>query len=81
MSKNSSKSIRYRIKQNTRNGSESVLNQSSLGNVMEICSAVESVLPLTYLNNKHFHTQVCWPILTQHGQQTIKDRNGNIMGS
>jgi len=51
-----------------------VLNQSSLGNAMEICSAGENV-------NKHFHMQVFWAILTQHGQHTIKDRNSNILRS
>jgi len=33
----------------TRNGFESVLSQSSLSNAMEICSAIENVLTLTYL--------------------------------
>jgi len=48
------------------NDLESVLSQSSLDNAMEIYSAVENVLTLTYLNNKHFYKQVCRPILTQH---------------
>jgi len=60
---------------------ESVLSQSSLGNAMEICSAVENDLTLTYLNNIHFSKQVCRPILTQHGQHTIKDKNSNIIKS
>jgi len=49
-----------------------------LGNAMEICSAVENILTLTYLNNKQFHTLVCRPILTQKRQHTIKDRNSII---
>jgi len=81
MSKTSMESVRYSIKIFTRNGLESVLSQSSLDNAMEICSAVENVLTLTYLHNKHFHTQVCRNILTQHGQHTIKDRNINIIRS
>jgi len=80
MSKNSFEWVQYRIKNITRNGLESVLNQSSFSNAMVICSAVENVLTLTYLNNEHIHTQVCRPILTQHSQHTIKDKNSNIIG-
>jgi len=74
MSKNSLESVRYGILKITCNGLESVLSQSSLYNATKIYSAVEDVLTLTYLNNKHFHMQVCWPILTQHGNtQSKKD--------
>jgi len=58
---------------NYDNGLESVLSQSSLGNAREICSTVENVLTLTYLNNKHFHMQV--------SQHTIKDRDSIIIRS
>jgi len=58
-SKNSLRSVRYGLKQIMRNDSESVLSQSSLGNAMEKCSAIEYVFTLTYLNNIHLHMQVC----------------------
>jgi len=61
------------------NGLESDLNQSSM--TQWKCSAVENVSTLTYLNNKHFHRQVCWLILTQYRQHTIKDRNSNIINN
>jgi len=45
MSKNSLES--ERIKKIIQNGFDSVLSQSSLGNAMEICSAIENDLMLT----------------------------------
>jgi len=47
MSNNSLESVRYRFLKKMRNGFESVLSQSSLGNAMEICSAIENDLILT----------------------------------
>jgi len=44
MSNNSLKSVRYGLKK--LRGFESVLSQSSLGNAMEICSAIENDLIL-----------------------------------
>jgi len=61
---------------------DSFLNQSCLihlGNAIEIYSAVENVLTLTYLNNKNFHTHVGRPILMPHRQRTIKDRDSIII--
>jgi len=77
MSKHSLESVRYGTKKIKRNGLESVLSQSSLGNAKEIYSAVEHVLTLTYLNNKHLHTQVCWPIQTwaTHNHRQKKQHN------
>jgi len=43
MSTNSSELVRYGIRKIACNGLESVLIQNSLGNAMEICSAVENV--------------------------------------
>jgi len=47
MSKNSLESVQCGLKKITRNGFESVLSQSSLGNALEICSAIENGLILT----------------------------------
>jgi len=47
MSKYSLELVLYRLKKITQNGFESVLSQSSLGNAMEICSAIENNLILT----------------------------------
>jgi len=85
-SKSSSESVRYAIKKITRNGLESFFNQRSLGNAMKIWSAVENVLTLTYLNNKHFHMQragvssysnTTWATHNQRQKQT----NSNIIRS
>jgi len=36
---------------------------------------------ISTINTSTQYAQVCWPILTQHRQHTIKDRNSNIIKS
>jgi len=49
-----------------------------LGNALEIRSAVENVLTLTYLNNKHLHMYLDRPLLTQHNTQSKKQKQNYV---